>query len=381
MKTVHVLIDFGFESPRAEDAVRIVNKTKGLSYKLVPFLMTDVRLGSPQVSMSYFEFSSEELEEFKARPIHPVPEPTRTLQESMDEIERIATRYRLQYGVAQDELVIVLCNWGNVENFMVIPLFGGHQVAGIQLNHYAMNNPWSHTLLAYYLLALPVMARAYEAETLESYLARFAHTTVRGCINDLCADDVTQLQVKTKTGDICHSCKAHFQEVDLPWALISQMRQGFELVRSMQLNLEDMLDGFKLPDITLGRRPVFVELGITVPLNPKEMAVYCTFMEAGPEGIELPNMEDYRNQLHDTYSRLYTGSDREAMEGVVDRLVDPLDGSLQQTLSKVNKKFEEALGPQRAAQYRIHGPHGEAKAIRLPRQHVLRGHPFRQDLH
>lgn len=377
---VHVLIEEGLASPRAEDAVLIAQKTKGpLSYSLERFDYDEPTMyaaDDASIQVSYMmerpPFSKEELEAFESRPVPEVPAPTESLQELRHRMRRLVKRYRIAHDVEAGDHVIVLTTTGNFENFMVLPGFEGEQWAAVQLNHRAMSTTWSHTLLAYYLMALPVMLLAYADQTLESYLAHHAHTDTRGCLNDLCADDVRQLQVKTKTADICRACKTHFQRAGLDWDLVAQMRHGFELVRAMQLNLEDVLDGFKLPEITLGRRPQFVDLGVTVPLSPKEMAVYLTFMEAGVEGIVISHIDAHRAQLHDAYSRLYNGSDRNAITEVIDRLLDLTDHSLTTTVSKLNRKFTTALGRERARPYQIHGPNGGAKAISLPRRYVLR---------
>lgn len=379
-KAVHVLIEKGLESPRASDAVLIAQKTDGpLHYTLEPFdyeepLLSPIAAEGLRVSYHMeMGFTKQELAEFEGRPVPEVPKPTESLVNLRLRLSRVVKRYRREHGVPRDDQVVVLTTTGNFENFMVVPAFEGEQWAAIQVNHQAMSTAWSHTLLAYYLFALPVMLLAYRDKSLESYLANHAHVDTRGCLNDLCADDVRQLQVKTKTADICRSCKAHFQQSGLDWDLVAQMRHGFELVRAMQLNLEDVLDGFNLPELTLHTRPVFVELGITVPLSPKEMAIYLTFMEAGEQGIVISQLDAHRNQLLDAYARLYTGSNRDEISAVVERLLDLTDHSLTTTMSKINRKFSDALGRDRAKPYQILGPNGGAKAIRLPRQHVRRG--------
>ena len=287
-------------------------------------------------------------------------------------LQQAEARYRFQNDVPPEDFVVLLTTRGNVENFFVIPGLNGTRMAGIQINHHVMQNVPSHILVGYYLMALPVMLLAYGGLDLDEYLVKHAHRELRGCLNDLCDDNVNQLQLKTKTGDICVDCKRHFQAQNLNWDLVRQMRQGFELIRAIQLHLEDFLEGFSQPALTVGMKPKFEELGLTVPLSPKEMAVYVTFLEAGPEGIVLNALDEHREQLHDAYGRRYNRTDLAEIDRVVNRLINPLDPDLQQVITKINRKFTDVLGAERAEAYLISGPRGNAKSISLSRNLIRR---------
>ena len=150
------------------------------------------------------------------------------------------------------------------------------------------------------------------------------------------------------------------------------MRQGFELIRAIQLHLEDFLEGFSQPALTVGMKPKFEDLGLTVPLSSKEMAVYVTFLEAGPEGIVLNALDEHREQLHDAYGRRYNRTDLAEIDRVVNRLINPLDPDLQQVITKINRKFTDVLGAERAEAYLISGPRGNAKSISLSRNLIRR---------
>jgi PAS domain-containing protein len=389
-RTVHVLKPEFLDSGHAEDAVLIAQKTTGpLTYNLVDFQYDD----EPMPSSSFFSHSEEKsdavysipepgllrkllgteaLDGMKSRSPMETPEAHESAEHWLMRLRVAEQRYRFQNNVPDEDFVILLTTRGNEENFFVIPGLNGTRMAGVQINHYVMQSVPSHILVGYYLMALPVMLLAYGDLDLDAYLAQHAHFELRGCLNDLCGDNVNQLQLKTKTGDICMDCKKHFQAQNLNWDLVRQMRQGFELIRAIQLHLEDFLEGFSQPALTVGMKPKFDELGLTVPLSPKEMAVYVTFLEAGPEGIVLNALDEHREQLHDAYGRRYNRTDLEEIDRVVNRLINPLEPDLQQVITKINRKFTDVLGTERAEAYLISGPRGDAKSISLSRNLIRR---------
>ena len=377
--TVHVLKPSHLISGHAEDAIFIAQQTHGpLTYKLVdvdyePPGMDDIHVGvSKNVASGEVDEHGRSLEDMNDRGAMETPNATESALEWIGRLQNIERQYRANHDVPDTDFVIVLSTKGNLENYFVIPRFDGHRMAGIQLNHFVTQKVKSHILVGYYLMAIPVMLTAYADESMLSYRSRHAHEDLRGCLNDLSGDDVTKLSIKTKTADICTECKRHFQTQRLDWNLVRQMREGFELVRSLQVNLEDFLEGFAHPSLTIGMKPKFEDLGLTVPLSPKEMAVYVTFLEAGPEGIGMNDLDQHRDQLHDAYGRRYKGTDVQEIARVVDGLTDPLAEDLQQVISKVNRKFRNTVGEERAAPYLISGDRGRPKSISLSRSLIRR---------
>ena len=262
-----------------------------------------------------------------------------------------------EHDIPHDDFVIVLSGQGNIENFFVIPRLEGTRMGAIQVNHTAIEEIGGH-LIGYYLMALPVMLLAYGEGGMFDYLDNHAHRQTKGCLNDLCEDDVRELGIKTKTGDICRECKKDFQDKNLDWSLIRQMRQGFELVRAIQLNLEDFLEGVALPPLTVGVKPRFESLGKTVPLSPKEMAVYVTFLEAGTEGIRLKEIGDRKGQLLTLTKGATTAPTTRNHPGG-----QPVGGQHQCQRAERNHlqnhdKFTRVLGEERVGNYIIQGTPG-----------------------
>lgn len=387
-QTVHVLKPTSMQSGHVEDAMLMVKKTSGpLSYKLVdfdyesPVEMAYAELTPPLMAQSSAPsfsgtsrlrqwFGSENIERANNRKAPDIPTPRELAMGWTERLEGVEQRYRAEYKIPQDDFVIVLSGHGNIENFFVIPRLEGTRMGAIQVNHAAIEEIGGH-LIGYYLMALPVMLLAYGEGGMFDYLDNHTHRQTKGCLNDLCEDDVRELGIKTKTGDICRDCKKDFQDKNLDWSMIRQMRQGFELVRAIQLNLEDFLEGMALPPLTIGVKPVFETLGKTVTLSPKEMAVYITFWQAGTEGIRLKEIGNHKEQLLDAYKRRYNRSNNEEIIRVVNRLADNTNAStLNETISKITSKFTRVLGEERVGNYIIQGTPGEAYKISLPRNLV-----------
>ena len=377
--TVHVLKPSHLVTGHAEDAMFIARQTQGpLTYKLVNVdyerptpndLFKDCSGSDTRRDVNEHERSIEDMND---RDAMDTPVPTESGLEWIDRLEDIEQQYRRNHDVPDADFVIVLSTRGNLDNYFVIPRFDGHRMAGIQLNHFVTQKVKSHILVGYYLMALPVMLTAYADESMFSYLARHAHEDLRGCLNDVAQEDVSKLNIKTKTADICTECKRHFQDQDLDWNLVRQMREGLELVRSLQINLEDFLEGYVHPSLTIGMKPKFEDLGLTVPLSPKEMAVYVTFLESGAQGIAMNDLDQHRDQLYHAYGHRYRGTDVQEISRVVDGLTDPLAEDLQQVISKVNRKFRSTVGEERAAPYLISGERGKPKSISLSRNLIRR---------
>ena len=384
---VYVLKPKTMTDGHAEDAISMVQKTKGpLDYHLEDFdyeedytpLSMEVDFDNeegaddtPRIgpNPTRRDFGANNIARINQRRSPRVPIPEESAEAWIERLQRIEQRFRKERDIKPSDFVLVLTTRGNHDNYFVIPQLEGSRMGGLQVNHFAIQEINSH-LIGYYIMALPIMLLAYQEETKEQYLAKHAHNDVRGCLNDLCADDVNQLGIKTKTGDICKECKQHFKSVGLDWRLVRQMRDGFEIVRQIQLQLEDFLEGHELPSLTVERDYVKIKsLGKTIDLQPLERAVYSTFLDAGPDGIRYADIGDHFNQLLDAYGKRYTGSDPQEITRTVRKLCDNSDTQeLRTTIANIKKAFIKSLGHELAEFYYISGEKSKAKRVKLPRQ-------------
>ena len=101
-----------------------------------------------------------------------------------------------------------------------------------------------------------------------------------------------------------------------------------------------------------------------VLLNPICRALYKLFLNH-PGGIELRNMSDHFEELHLYYRNFATHTEPATLIERVKMLCNPLDNSINEKISRINKAFKELLGEHSSLPYQILGVRGEAKKINI----------------
>ena len=110
---------------------------------------------------------------------------------------------------------------------------------------------------------------------------------------------------------------------------------------------------------------------VPVELRPLQKALVQFFL-LHPEGVRLVDLMDACHV--ETLTRLYSGMARsgsmETQRQIIDRLVENIDGRLQQHMSRIRARFKAVAGVERFRQYTIEGRPGEVFSIALPRDRV-----------
>lgn len=272
-----------------------------------------------------------------------------------------------------EDLFLVVTTRGTPENLFeyAIPMLRGVRV--FQINHSVTSRIPAHLFLAYHAMSMPLRVlsrwddRSYAMH--EKKVAPWGHEQPLGCINDIAHKDMRLALMKIKTADICDEC---IQSLRRPHhlQLVMQIRQGLEAIRSIQLRFDDLVKHLSLSKLVVGRKVQLSDLGQTLPFSPRIAAVYLTFLEAGEEGIVLKHIGDYVPRLTHWYGRFYKGSDPEAMEAAVNRIINPQDGTLNELISKANAVIRRVLGEMGSTPYLIMGAKGQPYQIKLDRAWV-----------
>ena len=96
---------------------------------------------------------------------------------------------------------------------------------------------------------------------------------------------------------------------------------------------------------------------LQVNLNPKERALYLLYMKH-PEGISRTNVVDYKSELKSYYEWLTNSSSSDQIKMAVDLLVDASDDNFIQILSRIRRKFKDAVGEEQYKTYSIESNNG-----------------------
>ena len=285
-----------------------------------------------------------------------------SIDKLLENCKRIATEFRNQKRIGEsNNLVIVTTTQGNINNFFAEGADVNTPTALVQINHTVMQEGNPQLLLAYYMAAMPLKAIGFNDP---EYITKYAHENTKGCMNDLCAEDVYHLRIKTKTADVCETCKNILRDKNVPYPIIKQVRDIFGLVRKIQINIEDFEQDWSQPRIEISAsRLTFPDNGKVLRLSPKEMAIYVLFMNE-KDGIHYDEMSDYKSKLETLYGKCYRGEIIELMRYTVDSLCDISDkDNLRETISKCNAKIKNALGRDMSFHFIIKGERGEKKSI------------------
>lgn len=109
---------------------------------------------------------------------------------------------------------------------------------------------------------------------------------------------------------------------------------------------------------------------IEIVMRPLVKALFVLFLKH-PEGIRFKELCDYRAELSDIYGHISHRSDPEGIAQSVDRLVNPIDNSVNISRSRLSRSLAEYFDNSILGQYLIQGGSGQTKTIPLDRSFVI----------
>ena len=120
-----------------------------------------------------------------------------------------------------------------------------------------------------------------------------------------------------------------------------------------------------------------------IELTPVHKAVYLLFLNH-PEGIEFKQLADYREELLGYYMRTARMMDKQAIEESVDKLINPLNNSINEKCSRIKNVFLSMMDRYTADIYIVSSHtkkhiagssktwYERLKIVKLPRELVIR---------
>lgn len=149
-----------------------------------------------------------------------------------------------------------------------------------------------------------------------------------------------------------------------------------------QLNTEAAKSNLSPLVITKDFRFLLTAYKKEVLLPPIHKALYILFLNH-PEGIEFKKLIDYRDELLGIYRKIGSRSDEKVMQNSIDRLVNPLDNSVNEKCARIKATFAMCMNKYELSYYIISGHtqrhiEGSAKVwyerkknVLLPRELVI----------
>lgn len=284
---------------------------------------------------------------------------------------RICTDFRKENNIPKEDHVMLMTNESNEHNW-----FGSYDESlknyFIQTNHWEYffgNDMDSRFPIAYEVAAWILRSMMFrdQIETLNAL-----HKEPRGCMMDFCIDK-SQIILKMRTGDLCQDCMNILTNRDVNR---SQARQLFTIMDGIRENLlfrqrsSLLMENSRLEVRGLSKRIFLTDLGdLEINLNPKERALYLLYLHH-PEGIMRSHLIDHKVELRTYYAMFSQQPSNELIDEAIDRLTDVIDGNMDVIMSRIRRKFKQAVGEQQFEDYSIMAtPEGTHK-IRLNRELV-----------
>lgn len=110
--------------------------------------------------------------------------------------------------------------------------------------------------------------------------------------------------------------------------------------------------------------PYYDELNVKMPALHR--AIYILFLCHHNDGIVLKDFDHYRNELMNIYSVVKPGRDEKLAKNTINNLCNPLNNTLSEYISKINRRFKTVIKKQDIAEhYCIKGKRGEAYRVNI----------------
>jgi len=265
-------------------------------------------------------------------------------------------QYRQMYDIGQNEIVVLLTDIANDKNWFMA-------MADNMKDAFIHTKDWE-----FYVDADPKYPIAYQVVELilhihmgnsRKELFEMVHQHPVGCISDF-VEDKRDISLKLRTADICLDCQAIIQKKNVPSGLVNQVLNTIEAIRQQVLFKERFkyhLKPSRMRFNLLHRKAIMLDIqGMTISLTPLEATIYYFFLKNN-EGVKITDFYKYEQELFDIYgSCSVANSDNNiaAMRNSIKALIDPLENSLNEKISKIKSKFIKYLGKEMAENYYIY---------------------------
>lgn len=289
---------------------------------------------------------------------------------SWDSIFKQCDQSRRKYRIPDEEPVVLLTDHANEYNW-----FSGSDKNG-NLNLFVHTDMWDRFTfpdfrypVVYELASIPLQLKMFDSFP---EMVEYAHGIPRGCLNDLCQDKM-EVGLKLRTGDISPECRHKIRDRKVDQQLVSQVFRIFESIRTQMLFCASFDKDSKPSRLLIDydkRKLYLADLGnLEIPLNPMEKTVYHFFLNH-PDGIAFSAVPDHKKELYTLYRYYSDAGSIATISARIDDICANKNDCLSQVISRIRRKFEDALPVEMAKQYAIGGESGRKRRIMIDRDLV-----------
>ena len=279
--------------------------------------------------------------------------------------------FRKHNNIAKEDFVILLTERRNELNWFT----GGTEKAN---NLFVHTGYWDyfidceHQFPVAYECASSVLRKMMFGSKKE--LTHGLHEKPIGCMNDFCQEK-EQIILKLRTADICLKCVEIINKKGVERTITNQVLEIINGVRKQMLFSNGFSSSSELSKLnitgTYCPKILLPDYGnIEIKLTPLEKTLFLLYLNH-PEGIAYHDLVDCKTEIREIYSKLANTGDQAEIEERIEALINPLEGSAKEKISKIKQKFTNKLGAELAANYIIQGPRGDKKEITLDREFVV----------
>jgi len=284
---------------------------------------------------------------------------------SWDVLFKKTNQYRKKNDIQKNEFVFLLTDIANKQNWFAA------LDEKMPYNGFIHTEDWDYYIkcsaafpIAYEVIALMMQKHMFDG----LYDLRInVHENPIGCVNDFCLHK-REIILKLRTGDICEDCIERAAGKISPPELHHAL-QIMSSLREKMLFAQNMKRFSPLSKLIINNKSKIIlpDFGnIEIKLRPLEKALYFLFLKY-PEGIYHSSLSEHRMELYELYAAISTMGDLAEMQIRIDDMVNALNDSASQKMSRIKRVFEEAIGPDLAVHYYIKGESGQKKKIDLDR--------------
>jgi len=289
---------------------------------------------------------------------------------SWEQIFKACAEFRYRNDIGDDEFVILLTSYNNKLNW-----FSASNPNGPR-DHFVHTEDWDFFLGSdrRFPIAYQIASGILKKLVFTNYedLGAHWHHEPKGCMLDFCQEKA-QVTFKMRTGDICPDCLKLFSSRGVPSLVMEQVFRIIDGIRLQMIYKNRFVINREVPAMLIEGRQrniLFPDLGnLMVRLNPLEKSIYFFFLSKS-KGVQISHLSDYRDEIFAIYSSISNADSQLAQMIRVNDLVNPLSNSVSEKISRIKRKFVDALGEDIAANFIISGENAAPRRIPADRSLV-----------